>query len=35
VELPDLGDGDDAEALLYLRGRYRRPAPAGGSSPSR
>jgi flavin reductase (DIM6/NTAB) family NADH-FMN oxidoreductase RutF len=37
VVLPDLGaaadarNGADEDALLYLRGRYRRPAPAGGS----
>jgi flavin reductase (DIM6/NTAB) family NADH-FMN oxidoreductase RutF len=31
VVLPD--DGGDDDALLYLRGRYRRPAPAGGSRP--
>ena len=35
VELPDLADGADESALLYLRGRYRHPAPAGGSGASR
>lgn len=35
VELPDLGGGTDEDALLYLRGRYRRPAPPGGSGPPR
>jgi flavin reductase (DIM6/NTAB) family NADH-FMN oxidoreductase RutF len=41
VELPDLGhdagsgDGADDAALLYLRGRYRHPAPARGAGAPR
>jgi flavin reductase (DIM6/NTAB) family NADH-FMN oxidoreductase RutF len=31
VQLTD--DDGDTDALTYLRGRYRRPAPAGGSRP--
>jgi hypothetical protein len=40
VVLPDVGaaadsrNGSEDDALLYLRGRYRRPAPAGGSGMS-
>jgi flavin reductase (DIM6/NTAB) family NADH-FMN oxidoreductase RutF len=31
VTLPDPADGADDDALLYLRGRYRRPAAPGGA----